>query len=92
MGETGDTALTGGVRTKDVGNFLQGGDAGDSIAWVGDVGPFEVNGKEVRGHTHGVPATDHKEEREATMIRNMGDSGGGRRTRGSREPSWGGSS
>ena len=47
-------------RTQYVRNFLQGSDAGDSSVWVKDVGPLGVNGKEGRGDTRGVPATDHR--------------------------------
>ena len=83
LGETGDTALAGGGRTQGVGNFLQGGGAGDSIVWVGDVSTFGVNGKEGRGDTHRVPTTDHGEAIEAIMRRDMGDAGDGKRTRGS---------
>ena len=83
LGETGDTASTGGGRTQGVGNFLQGGDASDSIIWVGDVGPFGVNGKEGRGDTNGVPETDYGDVRKAVRRQDMVDSGGGRRTRGS---------
>ena len=44
--------------------------------------PFVVNGEEDRWYTHRVPATDHGEAIEAVRRRNMGDAGGGRRTRG----------
>ena len=86
MGETGDTALTGGGRNQGVGKFLQGGGAVNSIVWVGDVGTFGGNGEEVRGDTHGVPATDPGEESEAIRRRDMGDAGGRRRTRGNMNP------
>ena len=46
MGESRDTTLTGGGISQGVGEFLQGGGAGDSILWVENVGPFGVNGKE----------------------------------------------
>ena len=39
----------GGVRYQGVGKFLQGSGEGDYIVWVGNVGPFGVNGKEDRG-------------------------------------------
>ena len=83
LGETGDTAAAGGGRTQGVGNFLQGGGAGNSIVWVGDVVTFGVNDEEGRGHTHGVPGTDNREAREAIRRWDMGDAGGRRRTRGS---------
>ena len=86
MGENGGTASEVGRRTQGVRNFLQGGGAGNSIVWVGDVGPFAVNGKKGRGGTHGVPATDHREEIEETRIQNMGDAGDRRRTTGSQNP------
>ena len=86
LGENGDTALTGGVRTQVVGKFLQGGVAGDYNVWVGDVGPFGVNVEEGRGETHGVPVTDYGEESEAIRRRNMGDAGDRSHTRGSRNP------
>ena len=60
LGETGGTASTGGGITQGVGIVIQVGGAGDYIVWVGDVGPFGVNGKEGRGDTHGVPATNHR--------------------------------
>ena len=65
LGQARDTTSTGGGRKQVVGKFLQGGGAGNSIVWVGNVGPFGVNGKEARGDAHGVPANDHREEREA---------------------------
>ena len=52
LGETGDTALTGGGRSQGVGNFLQGGGAGNSTVWVGDVVPFDSNGEEGGRDTH----------------------------------------
>ena len=55
-----DTNSTGGGRYQYVGKFLEGGGAGDSIVWVGNVGPFGVNSKENRGDVHGVPANDNK--------------------------------
>ena len=86
MGKTRETDLTGGGRTQGIVKFLQGGGAGYSIVWVGDVGTFGVNVEEGRGDTHRVPATDHGEASETIMIRDMGDSRGGRRTRGSGNP------
>ena len=75
--------MTGGGRTQDVGNFLQGGGADDSIVWVVDVGHFGDNGEEGRGGTHRVPATGHGDASEAVRRHEMGDSRGGRCTRGS---------
>ena len=86
LGETGDTALTGGDRTQGVGNFLQGSGAGNSIVWVGDVCPFGINGKEGRGDTKKVSATDHGEESKVISRWDMGDARGGKCTRGSRNP------
>ena len=86
MGETGYIYSTGGGRTQGFGNFLQSGCAGNYIVWVGGVGTFGVNGEEVRRYTHGVPATDHEEESEVIRRQDMGDTGGGRRTRGSGNP------
>ena len=54
MGETRDTALTGGGRTQVFRNFLQGGVAGGSTVWVRDVGPFSNTGEEGGGDTHWV--------------------------------------
>ena len=84
--EAGYATSTGGGRTQGVVKFLQGGGAVNSIVWVGDVGTFGGNGEEVRGDTHGVPATDHGEESEVIRRWDMGDSGGGRRTRFSGNP------
>ena len=74
-GRLGTLNSTGGGRSKGVGKFLQGGGAGDSIVWVGDVGSFGINGKEDRGEAHGVPTNDHGEENEAIRIWDMGDTG-----------------
>ena len=52
LGETGGTAPTGRGRTEGVGNFLQGGGAGNYTVWVGDVGPFGGNGEEGGRDTH----------------------------------------
>ena len=49
MGRARDTTPTRGGRSKGVGKFLQGGGTCDSIVWVGNVGPFDVNGKKDRG-------------------------------------------
>ena len=76
--------MKGGGRTEGIGNFIQGGGASNSIVWVRDVGPFGSNGEKGRGDTHGVSATDHGDVSKAVLRRNMGDAGGGRRTRGSR--------
>ena len=50
------------------------------------MGHFGVNGKEGRGDTHGVPATDHGEASKAIRRREMGDARATRRTRGSSNP------
>ena len=84
LGETGDTVLTGGGRTKGIGNFIQGGGAGDYIVWVGEMGPFGGKVKEGRGDTHWVPATDHGDVSKLVRRRDMGDTRGRSRTRGSR--------
>ena len=76
--------MTGRSRTQGVRNFLQGGGAGNSTVWVRDMGPFEGNVEEGRRDTHGVPATDHGEASEVVKRRDMGDTGGGRRIKGSR--------
>ena len=86
MGEARDTNSTGGGRKQVVVKFPQGNGAGNSIVWVGNMGPFGVNGKEDRGEEHGVPANDHREESKAIMRWNMVDDGGRRHTR-QREPS-----
>ena len=49
-------------------------------------GSFRINFKDGRGDTYGVPATDHGEASEAIRRQEMGDSGGGRSTRGSGNP------
>ena len=59
LGEARDTTSMGGGRFQGVRNFLQGGGAGNSILWVGKVGPFGVNGKEDRGDAHRVPVNDY---------------------------------
>ena len=59
--------------TQGVGKFLQGGGAGDSIVCVIEMGPFGINGKEGKGDTHGVHATDHGEVSKAIRIWEMGD-------------------
>ena len=82
LGVAGGTASTGGGRTQGVVKFLQEGGAGDSILWVGYMGPFGVNGKEGREDTHRVPTTDHGEESEAIRRWDMGDAGDRRCTRG----------
>ena len=86
LGDIGDITSTGEGRTKGFGDFLQGGGAGYSIVWVGDMGSFGVNGEEGRGNTHGVPATDHREAIEVIRGQDMGEAMGGRRSRGSRKP------
>ena len=78
--------MTGGGRSQGVGKFIQDGGAGDSIVWVGIMGPFGVNGKEYRGYAYGVPANDHGEENKKIRIWDMGDAGGRRHTRGSENP------
>ena len=86
MGEARDTTSAGGGRYRSVGKFLQGGDAGNSIVWVGNVGPFGVNGKENRGNAHGVPVNCHGEESKAIRRWDMVDAGFRSHTRGSRNP------
>ena len=86
MGEARDTTLTGRGRSQGVGKFLQGGGAGNSIVWVGNVGPFSFNGKEDRGDAHGVPENDHGEESEEIIRWEMRDAGRRRHTRGSGKP------
>ena len=66
--------------------FYRGGGAGNYIVWVGDVGPFGVNGEEEGGDTRGVTAADHGEASEAIRRGEMGDAGGGRHTGGSGNP------
>ena len=78
--------MTAGGRYQGVSKFLQGSGAADYIVWVGDVGPFGVNGEDDRGDTHGGPATDHWEESKAIRRWDTGDARGGRRTRGSGNP------
>ena len=58
MVESGDTNLTGGGISQGVGKFLQGGGAGDSIVWVGEVGRFGVNDQDDREDTHRFPEND----------------------------------
>ena len=60
LGEARDTTLTVEGRSQGVGKFLQGGGAGDYIVWVGNVGPFVINGKEDIGEAHGGPVNDHR--------------------------------
>ena len=62
LGGARDNNSTGGGRYQGVGEFLQGGGAGDSIVWIINVGTFSVNGKEDRGNAHGVTANDHGKE------------------------------
>ena len=83
IGEAKDSTSTGGERCQGVSKFLQGGGAADSIVWVGNVGPFGVNGKEDRGYAHVFPENDHREESKAARRWYMGDAGGRRYTRGS---------
>ena len=52
LGETLDTDLMREDRTQGIGNFLQGGSAGNSTVWVGYVGPFRDNGEECGRYTH----------------------------------------
>ena len=86
MGEARDNTLTVGGRSQGVGNFLQGGGAGDSIVWVVNVGHLGVNVKEDRGDAHRVPVNDHGEGSEAIRRWGMVDAGGRRNRRGSRNP------
>ena len=60
--------------------------AGYYIVWVGNVGPFDVNGKEDRGDAHGVPAKDHGEDNESIRRWYMEDAGIRRHTRVSGNP------
>ena len=83
LGETGNTASTGGGITQGVRNFIQGRGVGDSTVWVEDVGPFGNIGEEGGRDTHWVPSADHGEASEAVKRRDMGDAWGGRRTAGS---------
>ena len=59
LGETFETDLMREDRTQGIGNFIQGGGAGNSTVWVGDVGPFGDNGEECGRYTHWVPLSDH---------------------------------
>ena len=86
LGEARYTTLTGGGRSKCAGKFLQGGGAGNSIVWVRNMGPFGVNGKEDRGDSHGVTENDHREESKAIRRWYMGDAGGRRDMRSSKNP------
>ena len=83
LGETGDTALTGRGRTQCVRNFLQGGGAGNSNVWVGDVDTFGGNGEECGRDTHRFPLTYHGEAIMAVKRRDVGDALIRRRTGGS---------
>ena len=78
MGENGDTSLKRGGRTQGLGNFIQGGGAGDSTVWVVDVGTFGGNGEEGGRGTHWVSLSDHGEAIEAAKIWDMGDAWGRR--------------
>ena len=86
MGEARYTTLTGGVRSQGVRKFLQGGGTQNYIVWIGNVGPFGVNGKENRWDAHLVPVNNHGEDSEVIRRWDMGDAGGRRHTRGSRNP------
>ena len=44
MGAVVDNFLNGGAKTKGVGDFLQGGGAGSTSFWVGDVGDDPPHG------------------------------------------------
>ena len=74
-----------GVITQGIGNFLQGGGAGDSTVWVRDVGTFGNYGEEGGRNAHWVHLSDHGEASEVAKIRDIGDAWGGRRTGGSGE-------
>ena len=78
-----DTTLMGGGRSQGFRKFIQVRGAGNSIVWVGNVGPFGVNDKEDRGDAHRVPANDHREESGAMRRWDIGDAGGRRHKRGS---------
>ena len=82
LGETWDTESKGGGRTQGVGNFLQGGGAGDSIVWVGDICTFGVKGEDGRGDTHIVPANNHRDVSEAVRRWDIVNARGRRRMRG----------
>ena len=71
-------------RTQGIGNFLQGGSAGNSTVWVRYVGPFSDNGEDCGRYKHWVHLSDHRELSEAAMIGDIGDAWGGRRTWGIR--------
>ena len=75
-----DTALIRWDRTQGIGNFLQGGSAGNSTVWVRYVGPFSDNGEDCGRYTHWVPLSDHGESSEVDKIQDIGDAWGGRRT------------
>ena len=84
LGETGDTDSTRGIRNQGVGKFLQGGGAGNFTVWVGDVGPFSVDGEEGGRGTHWDYFSDNGKLSKAAKIRDMGDVWGRRCTGGSR--------
>ena len=84
LGDTGYTASTRGGITQGVGKFLQGGGAGDSTVWVGNMVSFGDNGEECGWDTHWVTLLNHREVSEAAKRQDMGDAWSGRRTRSSR--------
>ena len=57
--EAKDTTSRGGGRSQGVRTFLQVSGVSNYIVWVGNGGPFGVNGKENRGDSHGVPENDY---------------------------------
>ena len=73
MEGTGDTATTGRGRIQGVKNVQQGGGAGNTTIWVGDVGPFGGNGEEGGKDSHSVPLTDHGEGSAAVRGQDIGD-------------------
>ena len=76
-----DTTVTGGGRSQGVGNFIQGGEAGDSFVWVGN--RFFIF---IQLDTHEVPVNDHREESETIRRWDMIDSGNRRHMSGRGNP------
>ena len=74
---------TRGGGTQGVRNVLLGGGADNSTVWVGDVGPFVVNGEEGGRGIHWYSFSYHGESSEADKRQDMEDAWGGRRTKGS---------
>ena len=86
LGEARDTTSIGERRYQVVGKFLQVSGSENHIVWVGNVGPLGANGKDYREDTHIVPANYHRLACEAIRRSDMGDAGGGKRTRGIGNP------